>query len=181
MMNRTLICSFSTLISEPRWSSLSRRSTGLRRRASIASGVSLRSVALPRVVDFQFSHYVSVGILVLIPYPKQHSTNCDISNLETFHEYLDIRFNHFVSSGLTNLTIQVCHVKRTLQEVTSEEEEGYIEELVVMTELLINIPKPEPEPPKPIPRAPLSIRTEGLIDDELLKYVASGMACHYFI
>ena len=50
----------------------------------------------------------------------------------------------------------------------------YTDEVAVMTELLINIPKPEPQAPKPVARAPVHVKTDGLIDDELLKYVAGG-------
>ena len=58
--------------------------------------------------------------------------------------------------------------------ITDPECPEYMDEVAVMAELLINIPKPEMEAPKPVPRAPVHVKTDGLIDDELLRYVAGG-------
>lgn len=50
-----------------------------------------------------------------------------------------------------------------------------VEENVLLTELLINIPKPEPEPPKPLATAPIKVTAEGPNKEDILQYVASEL------
>ncbi|XP_062566933.1 death domain-containing protein 1-like, partial [Saccostrea cucullata] len=51
----------------------------------------------------------------------------------------------------------------------------WVEEDVLLTELLINIPKPEPEPPKPLATAPIRVSAEGPNKEDVLQFVAGEL------
>ncbi|XP_064618461.1 uncharacterized protein LOC135482419 isoform X2 [Liolophura sinensis] len=45
----------------------------------------------------------------------------------------------------------------------------------LLGELLISLPKPDPEPPKPLNTAPVTLKSEGPVDDDVLKRISEDL------
>ncbi|ESO93353.1 hypothetical protein LOTGIDRAFT_232757 [Lottia gigantea] len=47
-----------------------------------------------------------------------------------------------------------------------------VEGEILLGELLMNIPKPEPEPPRPLVKAPVSIKPEGPVNEDVFRFIS---------